>query len=134
MSSWLRNAFTEPTESLEEPPKLTEQKKRFKDNETREVPVVRPLTPETAMGWRQVMLAASEGHAPNLPEDSRSIRERQEFLDKYFTPRRMAEVKAEMIPKRPSQPRTRWDRLKVCQTVWNHMLAILLRLTSAEGG
>jgi hypothetical protein len=116
MSGWLHrisNTFqVHPTEPAIDP-RLVEQIRRFNENELREVPIVRQMTRETAAGWRDVMLGASGGREPNLATDALSIKERDDFLNRYFTPRRMAEVKAEMIPKRPERPINGWRRFKV---------------------
>jgi hypothetical protein len=74
--------------------RLDRQLRAARESELREVPAPTVASPELAARARRLMLDACGGVAPRLASDDASERARDDFLDAYFTRRKMDELPA----------------------------------------
>jgi hypothetical protein len=72
--------------------KLDKQLRAARERELREVPHPTVITPTLAIHARSLMLDACDGRPPRLASNNVSERERDEFLNQYFTQKKIDEL------------------------------------------
>jgi hypothetical protein len=72
--------------------RLDKQLRASRERELREVPFPTVITPVLAVRARSLMLDSCDGRAPRMPSDSDSERERDDFLNNYFTQEKIDEL------------------------------------------